>query len=443
MNLYLPDLYERSVPRYTSYPTAVEFHDGIGVDDQAAALDAVPDDMPVSLYVHIPYCREICWYCGCNTGALGRADRIGPYVEAVDAEIDQVARRMRGRVVSIHFGGGSPNALPEDTLTALIARLRTAFATVARPEIAVELDPRLASPAYADALAHAGVTRASLGVQCFAPHVQAHINRIQPSALVAAAVRDLRAAGIAAINFDLLHGLPAQTVVDVEQTIAQALTMRPDRIALFGYAHHPRLLPRQRMIDAAMLPRGPERFVQAVRAHDLLVAAGYQPIGFDHFALPGDPLARAARAGRLRRNFQGFTDDPGEAVIGLGVSAISQFPDRLTQNEKHVGRYREGVLASRLATVRGVARSAEDRLLGDVIERLLCDRIVHLDTVAHRHGTTTEPAFGFARDRLSALAACGLITIDRGIVTLSDAAVPYMRVVASAFDRYRPLTPAD
>jgi oxygen-independent coproporphyrinogen III oxidase len=442
MDRFLADLYERPVPRYTSYPTAVEFHDGIGPAEQGAALDAVPAGMPVSLYLHIPYCREICWYCGCNTGALGRADRITPYVEALAAEIDQVARRMRGRVVSIHFGGGSPNALPAQTLAALITRLRTAFATVERPEIAVELDPRLASADYAGMLAQAGVTRASLGVQCFAPHVQARIHRIQPATMVEAAVRDLRAAGIGAINFDLLHGLPGQSIGDVEQTIAHTLEMRPDRIALFGYAHHPRLLPRQRMIDAAALPRGPERFAQSVRAHDRLVAAGYQPIGFDHFALPGDALAIAAREGRLRRNFQGFTDEPGEAVIGLGASAISQFPGLLAQNEKHVGRYREAALAARLPTVRGVMRGAEDRLLGEAIERLLCDRHVDLDAAADRHGMDGATVFRFARDRLAPLAKRGLVAIDGGTVSLNEAAVPYMRVAAAAFDRYRPLNPA-
>jgi oxygen-independent coproporphyrinogen-3 oxidase len=436
MTAYIPELYERPVPRYTSYPTAVEFHDGIGASDQAAALAGVPADMPVSLYVHIPYCREICWYCGCNTGAIGRGERLGRYVAALRAEIETVARLMRGRVVSIHFGGGSPNALPADMLVALIGQLRTCFATVERPEIAVELDPRLADAGYARALAAAGVTRASLGVQCFAPHVQARINRIQPPDMVERVVRELREAGVPAINFDLLHGLPAQTIDDVADTIARTLTMRPDRIALFGYAHHPRLLPRQRMIDASALPRGADRFRQASGAHDLLVAAGYRAIGFDHFALPADALARAGQAGRLRRNFQGFTDEPGEAVIGLGASAISQFPGLLAQNEKHVGRYRAVALSGCLATARGVARDAEDRMTAEAIERLLCNRRVDLAAVAGRHGHDPQ-VFRPALDRLGQLGVRHLVTIDGDMLTIPPGAAPYMRIVASAFDRYR------
>lgn len=433
MSRYIPDLYDRPVPRYTSYPTAVDFHEGVGAREQAAALKAVPADMPVSLYVHIPYCREICWYCGCNTGAIGRADRIGRYVEALDAEIASVSRLMRGRVVSIHFGGGRPNALPREELVALIGRLRSAFVTIARPEIAVELDPRLADAAYARALAQAGVSRASLGVQCFAPHVQARINRIQPTGMVERVVGELRDAGISAINFDLLHGLPAQSIEDVAETIRQAITMRPDRIALFGYAHHPRLMPRQRMIDATALPRGPERFEQASHAHDLLVATGYQAIGFDHFALPDDSLACAAREGRLRRNFQGFTDEPGAAVIGLGASAISQFPGLLVQNEKHVGRYRDAALAGRIPAARGIERTDEDRMLGEAIERLLCTGEVDLSVVAHRHGRTIADYFP-ARTRLQAMVDGGIARMSNGVLSIPPGAMAYARVVATGLD---------
>ncbi|EIZ80743.1 oxygen-independent coproporphyrinogen III oxidase [Novosphingobium sp. Rr 2-17] len=435
-NGYLSEVYERPVPRYTSYPTAMEFHSSIGAPDTAQALSAVTPGTPVSLYVHIPYCREICWYCGCNTGALGNGRRLDSYIEALEAEIATVAPLMRGQVVSIHFGGGSPNALAAPALAGLIDRLRTSFDAVARPEIAVELDPRLASADYAQVMAKAGVTRASLGVQCFAPHVQARINRVQPAEMVEQAVNDLREAGILAVNFDLLHGLPLQTSQDVADTIERTLTMRPDRIALFAYAHNPRLLPRQRMIDAATLPQGPERFVQAQLAHDLLVAAGYEAIGFDHFALPTDPLALAARQGRLRRNFQGFTDEPGESVIGLGASSISQFSGLLAQNEKHVGRYRQFALAGMLPTVRGAARSAEDRIRGEAIERLLCDGELDLDRFAARHGASTD-AFASARTKLQGFADRNVVTLEGGRLSVPIKSRQYLRAVASAFDQYR------
>ncbi|HEY0269704.1 MAG TPA: radical SAM protein, partial [Sphingomonas sp.] len=262
MHLYLPEFADRPVPRYTSYPTADRFHDGIGLDDQRRALEGIREGAPVSLYVHIPYCREICFYCGCNTQALGRAARLARYVETLETEIAAVARHVRGRVHSIHFGGGSPNALPPAMFEALVARLRGSFDCVATPDIAVELDPRLIEPAFVDALARTGVRRVSLGVQTFAPHVQQAIGRVQPIETVASAIAMLRAAGIEGINVDLLYGLPGQDIADIEETIAATLALRPSRIALFGYAHVPHLMPRQRAIDATSLPDAEARFWQ-------------------------------------------------------------------------------------------------------------------------------------------------------------------------------------
>jgi oxygen-independent coproporphyrinogen-3 oxidase len=425
MHRYLPDLARRSVPRYTSYPTAAEFHAGVGPAEQAEALAAIPAETPVSLYVHIPYCHEICWYCGCNTGALGRASRLDVYLEALGQEIAAVSARMRGQVVTIHFGGGSPNALPPEDFVALTRLLRDSFVCAERLEIAAELDPRTLDATYAEALARAGVTRVSLGAQCFAPHVQRAINRIQPYEMVRQAVLDLRAAGIGAVNLDLMYGLPYQTSEDLAETLAAALDLAPDRIAMFGYAHMPRLLSRQRMIPGESLPDAAQRFAQSALACDLLVAAGYAAIGFDHFARPGDRLARAAAAGTLRRNFQGFTDEPGEAIIGLGASSISQYDGLLVQNEKHVGRYRMRVANGGLAAVRGVARSADDRLRSGLIERLLCDG--HVDAAA-------APA---ALPALAPLVTEGLVQVAGTRVTILPDGRPYARLAAAAFDRYR------
>jgi oxygen-independent coproporphyrinogen-3 oxidase len=435
MHLYLPDLARRSVPRYTSYPTAAEFGDGVGAAEQARALEAIAPGAPVSLYVHIPYCREICWYCGCNTGALGRGTRLAPYLAALAREIDRVAERTRGEVVSIHFGGGSPNVLAPAEFEALVRHLRDRFACAADVELAVELDPRGFDHAYADALARAGVRRVSLGAQTFALAVQQRINRIQPFAMIAQAVADLRAAGIDHVNLDLMYGLPGQCEADVAETIDRALYLAPDRVAMFGYAHMPRLLPRQRMIEDTALPDAEARFHQSALAFELLVGAGYRAIGFDHFALPSDSLAQAADAGRLRRNFQGFTDERAEAIIGLGASSISQFDGLLVQNEKHVGRYRERA-ATGLAGARGVLRSADDRLRAALIERLLCDGTVDIARIAAAHDVAPalfQPVLG----ALQALARRRVVKLEGWRVTVTAIGRPYARLAAAAFDGYR------
>jgi len=436
MHRFLPQLAARQVPRYTSYPTAAEFHDGIGAGLQAAALDSVAADRAVSLYVHIPYCHAICWYCGCNTGAIGKPERVTHYRDALLAEIALVAPRMRGRVVSVHFGGGSPNALPPDDLVRIARAIRQGFRLDGDAEWAAELDPRTLDARYAVALAAAGIRRASLGAQTFAPAIQARINRIQPFRQVGQAVSDLRRAGIAHVNLDLMYGLPGQQLDDIAATIAAALTLAPDRIAMFGYAHLPQLLPRQRMIDGAALPDAAERFWQSALAHSLLVEAGYQAIGFDHFARPDDSLAVAERAGRLRRNFQGFTDDPATVLVGLGASAISQFDGLMVQNEKHAGRYRLCVRNGVLAGTRGVTRDADDRLRAAVIERLLCDGEVDVAAVAAAHGRPVQQ-LAAALPRLHALAEHGVLRCEGWRVDITPLGRPYARLVAAAFDAYR------
>ncbi len=436
MNLYLPDLARQSVPRYTSYPTAAEFHDGVGVSDQATALEGMGKDAAVSLYLHIPYCRQICWYCGCNTNALGRGERLKSYRASLEREIDAVARRLESKVVAIHFGGGSPNAMSAGEFVDLLDLLRRRFRISNDVEIAVELDPRGLDRDYATILADAGVNRASLGVQTFAAHVQAAINRIQPLEMIEKVVAALRLAGIARINFDLMYGLPHQSEGDVVETLSEAIRMEPDRIAMFGYAHIPTLLARQRMIEGSALPDGRARFAQNGLAHALLVGAGYHAIGFDHFALPEDPLSKAARAGRLRRNFQGFTNEPGDAVIGLGATAISEYPGLLVQNEKHVGRYRIRADNVGLAGMRGVVRKREDRLRGAIIERLLCTGTVDVAAIAADHGR--PPAdFAQAFQHLRSLESRGVLSVDGWTCAIRDEGWPYARIAASAFDAYR------
>ncbi|HAF43348.1 MAG TPA: coproporphyrinogen III oxidase [Sphingobium sp.] len=419
---YHPDLLARPVPRYTSYPTAAQFTDAVGIIEMAERLDRVEAETPLSLYLHIPYCHDICWYCGCNTGAANKAQRLSAYVEALEREIALVARRLggRGRVRRIAFGGGSPNSLPLVDFIRLLQQLLLCFdAQDAR--ISVELDPRRLDPQWIDAMAAMGVDRVNLGVQTFNPSVQARIGRIQPLDMVERAVEGLAAVNVA-VGFDLMYGLPGQSPDDLVATLDASIAMAPARIALFGYAHMPRLLPRQARIDVTDLPDLRTRFTMAAEGHDRLVAAGYHAIGFDHFASRGDSLARAAQQGRLRRNFQGFTDDDADVLIGMGASAISQFPDLIIQNEKRAGPYRERIAVGQLAATRGLVRTGDDRRRGRIIEALLCQGEAHLGMV--------PPV------DLSRFEALGLVRCSGDHVRLTPAGRPYARAIAACFDAY-------
>ena len=425
---YHPDLLATPVPRYTSYPTAAEFSGTVGRADMEQALDGVSANEPVSLYVHIPYCHEICWYCGCNTGAANKTGRLAAYLEALHAEIETVSRTLaaNGRVQRIAFGGGSPNAIEPDQFAELLALLRDRFAADGAL-LSIELDPRSLSGPWFEAIGAAGIARASLGVQTLEPAVQAAIGRVQPLDLIRVATDELRRAGIRSLNFDLMYGLPGQGLAELGDTLRETAEMQPERIALFGYAHVPHLIPRQRRIDDSALPDSELRFRQAELGHRMLTHANYDPLGFDHYAVAYDPLSLAARKGGLRRNFQGFTDDTAEVTIGLGASAISQFPGLIVQNDKNAGRYRIKAMSGLLTAEAGVVRTAEDRRRGRIIERLLCDGEAEL-------GGLLEPGL---RDLLSPFLDRGLATIECGKLRLPDYGRPYARVVASLFDTYR------
>ncbi|MBP2512553.1 radical SAM protein [Sphingomonas sp. PvP018] len=425
---YHPDLLATPVPRYTSYPTAAEFGDDVGPADMEEALGGMVPGTVVSLYLHIPYCRDICWYCGCNTGAANRAARLATYVERLEREIALVAQRVTGvRVGRIAFGGGSPNAIPPAAFLRLVESVRTAF-DCTDAILSVEVDPRGFDRDWAGAIGRAGVSRVSLGVQTLDPQVQAAIGRVQPSEDIRRTTALLRDAGVGSINFDLMYGLPQQSEQSLRASIAESIAMVPDRLAVFGYAHVPHLVPRQRRIVADGLAGTAERFAQAALAHRMLVDAGYAPVGFDHFARPADALAQAAASGGLRRNFQGFTEDPAEILIGLGASAISDFPDRILQTEKNTGRYGMRIDAGALATGRGLRRSPEDRLRGRAIETILT------------RGTADLTALSDGADirrRLTPFERYGLIAWERSVLRLSEDALPYARVIASSLDAYR------
>jgi oxygen-independent coproporphyrinogen-3 oxidase len=426
---YHPDLLARPVPRYTSYPTAVEFTDAVGEPALAGLLGAVGADEPVSLYVHIPFCREICWYCGCNTGRANRTQRLGAYLDALYAEIRTIAGDLggRGRVDRIAFGGGSPNALSPLAFARLVDTLLVAFGS-RKPLLSVEIDPRSFERGWALTLGAVGATRVSLGVQSFDPAIQAAIGRIQPSAMIVDTVKQLRDNGVSSLNFDLMYGLPGQDRTSLLATLEEAVVMRPERVALFGYAHVPDMLPRQKRIDGTRLPDQQERFAMAAIGHDYLLAAGYEPVGFDHFALPSDPMAEAAQTGLLRRNFQGFTDDEANVLIGIGASAISQSPSAIIQNEKNSGRYRMRAMAGRLTAERGVLRTADDQRRGRVIEQLLCGGAPDISDFL------VDEVLG---NQLAVFAGRGLAQLEQGLLSVTGNGLPYARTIAALFDGNR------
>ena len=336
---YYPELLATPVPRYTSYPTAAEFHDGVGCEEQHRGLRAVSSSEPVSLYFHIPYCREICWYCGCNTGRANRAQRLVSYLASLHREIEKVGEILggRGQVERVALGGGSPNAISAVQFRALVAAIKEAFPSAKHATWSIEIDPRGFEEDFAGAIEEAGFARASLGVQTFDPVIQSKIGRVQPAEMIDRAIALLRAAGVSSLNVDLMYGLPGQTRGHLLNSVTKSLDAGADRMAVFGYAHVPELIARQRRIDATALPDAKERFAQAEEARALLIKRGWSAVGFDHFARPGDPLERAAKSSRVRRNFQGFTDDPCDTLIGIGASAISRFPNALVQNEHNAG----------------------------------------------------------------------------------------------------------
>jgi oxygen-independent coproporphyrinogen-3 oxidase len=427
---YYPELLATPVPRYTSYPTAAEFHEGIGEKEQRAGLQGVGGEEPISLYVHIPYCREICWYCGCNTGAANRVQRLANYLQCLSQEIELVAEMLegRGRVVRLAFGGGSPNAIAPDQFDVLVGLLRSAFSVSSDAILSVEIDPRGFDVGFAAALARTGVSRASLGVQTFDPLVQAAIGRVQPRQTIEQAVKLLQEAGIASLNFDLMYGLPRQSDAALVESLKLSHEMGADRLAVFGYAHVPHLVPRQRRIEATILPGAAERFQQAALAYDWLVEKSWVPVGFDHFAMPHDPLVLAALAKRVRRNFQGFTDDSCEVLIGLGASAISRFPKCLVQNERNSGRYGMKIGTSHLAAMRGIATPPGEVMRAHFIEHLLCHGTAQLHHLPERRNV---------REVLRPFEARGLVSWNHWKLRLEPGALPYARTIAAALDPWR------
>jgi oxygen-independent coproporphyrinogen III oxidase len=430
---------ERNLPRYTSYPTALAFHPGVGEAEVHAWAAALGPDQRLSVYVHIPFCRQLCWYCGCHTSVPNGYRRIGAYARRLKDEIALWAAALgqHGGAAHLHFGGGSPNALEPDDFRALVNALAEAFRLRPDAEIAVELDPRTLDDGFIAALGAAGVTRASLGVQTFDPEVQAKVNRIQPYELVADRLQALRAAGVGGINFDLMYGLPGQTPASVGDSARLAAGLGPDRISVFGYAHVPWFKKHQALILEEELAGLDGRWAQADAADEALAGAGYERIGLDHYARPGDELSRASREGRLRRNFQGYTTDPAEVLIPIGQSAIGRFPGGYVQSFRAADAWAGSIARGRLPIERGVATGPEDRLRARVIERLMCDLTADVGAICRAEGfdeKTLDEGLGQAR----ALEADGLCRVDGRQVQIPTEARRLMRAPAACFDAALP-----
>lgn len=429
--------YEGHAPRYTSYPTAPQFVDSIDAAAYGGWLERIPEGGPLSVYVHIPFCQSLCWFCGCQTQVANHYRQIRAYVALLGREIELVVRRLGlGRPVAhLHFGGGTPTVLVDEDFLTLCADIRRHFDLVKHAEVAVEIDPRTLEAPMAMALAKAGVNRVSLGVQDFDAGVQAAIHRDQTFAQTEGAVRALRAVGIDRMSFDLMYGLPGQSIESIAATVDQATSLGPDRISLFGYAHVPWFKRHQRQIDDASLPDGRGRLALYRAAEARLTNAGFVNVGIDHFARPSDPIAVAVRSHYLRRNFQGYTTDTAETLIGLGASSISTLPQGYAQNAAHLAAYRKAVGGGILATTRGLALSEEDRLRRDVIGDLMCRLSVDLQEVARRHGVRPS-SLAESLEALRPMAADGLVRIDGWRVEVPGEARPILRTVCTAFDSY-------
>lgn len=424
---------ERQAPRYTSYPPAPHFSTAIDSAEVETWLAGLANDVALSLYIHVPYCRQLCWYCGCNTYAARRDKPLIDFTDSLVAEIDLVSQTTSARrVVELHWGGGTPNILAPAEFERIFERLRARFEIAPDARHAIELDPRFLDAEKASAYAQAGVSRASLGVQDLNDTVQRAMGRVQPVELVERAILYLRRAGIARINMDLMYGLPHQTLDDLRRSIDLACALSPDRIALFGYAHVPWFKKRQRLIPEATLPNAEERFLQAESAREHLAALGYVAIGLDHFALPDDELAIAQRGGDLRRSFQGYGLEKADALVGIGPSAISTYPDGYAQNVSEPGAWSAAVRGGRLATVRGHLLSDDDRARGGIIEQIMCNFDADLEPLGGASACAGE------LDHLAPMFADGLVKLKGDRLILSTEARPLCRLVAIAFDAYAP-----
>ncbi|TNF61123.1 MAG: oxygen-independent coproporphyrinogen III oxidase [Rhodobacteraceae bacterium] len=429
-------LFDARVPRYTSYPTAPHFAGGVGPDTHASWIRAIEPGSEVSLYLHVPFCRRLCWFCACRTQGTQTAKPVADYVETLKAELALLAQHLPGGVTlsRLHWGGGTPTLLTPD----MIADLAGAIAEVAPfapgAEFSVEIDPNEIDQSRVDALARAGMTRASIGVQDFDDAIQQTIGRIQSFDITRDAALMLRAAGIASLNADILFGLPHQTRARITESVQKLLSLNPDRVALYGYAHVPWMARRQSMIPSDALPTPEERLALFETAQRLFHWDGYRDIGIDHFARPDDGLARALDAGQLRRNFQGYTDDQSDVLIGVGASSISRFPQGYSQNAPATSAHVAAIRAGKFSVARGHAFTGQDLLRARMIEMLMCDFRIDADQILIDFDIGAADLKRMLAD--SARQFPGMVDLSESGLFILPQGRPLTRMIARSFDAY-------
>ena len=435
--------YDQRVPRYTSYPTAVQFTDQVGWEQHAQWLSEVGREAPVSLYVHVPFCEVLCWYCGCNTQVGRHQNTFENYTDLVCREIDRTAAQLRARprAATVHWGGGTPSSIGPARMARIMAKLREHFDFLPDAEIAVEMDPRVLSANDIVTLTRdMGVNRTSIGVQDFDAEVQKAVNRVQPYELVAETVKNLRAGGITDLNLDLMYGLPFQRPENFGKSADLAIGLAPERMTLFGYAHVPWMFSHMKLIKDDDLPNAEERLILFDEALRRLNAAGYIHIGLDHFSKAGSEMDAAQQEGRLHRNFQGYTTDTAKTLLAFGASAISTLPGGFVQNKSAARDYMKAINDGALATARGVGLNNDDRLRSDIIERLMCNFHVDLEAVCDQYGVRVQDLAG-DMDKLQPLMADDLVAIDGWRIDVLPRGRMLVRMACAAFDQYHAPNP--
>jgi oxygen-independent coproporphyrinogen-3 oxidase len=432
--------YDSVGPRYTSYPTAVDFHSGYGDAEyrQSLALANQLGTAPLSIYTHIPFCIERCWFCGCHTFATDRHDVVAPYLAHLQVEMERVASLLPDRrmVAQYHLGGGTPTYLSPEELVALVTAFQRHFHFLPNAERAIEADPRVTTTAHIEALASVGFNRISMGVQDFDPDVQQAIGREQPKEATANLVASARKNRFSGVNLDLIYGLPRQTKESFARTVEQTIALRPDRVAVYSFAYLPNQRGHQRLIEVPAMPGRDEKFALLAVAREGFMEAGYQAIGMDHFALPTDELAVAQRQGRLQRNFMGYTVMAGADMIGFGVSAIGDVRGALVQDEKKLVHYYRMLDQGQLPVARGYQRTVDDEIRREVIHTLMCNFVVDRKSIEAKHGIVFGQYLGDSLAKLGPFVADGMCQIDESAVRAVGLGQVFVRNLAMCFDAH-------
>lgn len=433
--------YDRPGPRYTSYPTVPVWTEEFGPDDLAAKLEEAGragDDLPLSFYAHLPFCKEMCAYCGCNVVISSNRQKHEEYVEVVRQEIDLVADRLGNRreLHQLHYGGGTPTSLDEPLLLRLWDKITERFHVARGAEVAIEVDPVVTTRQQLALLRGMGFNRISMGVQDFTEEVQRAVNRLQSVSETEALLEYARKLGFKGINFDLIYGLPHQRMETFAASMEEVIRLSPDRVALFSYAHVPHLRPHQKKISEAALPQGEEKYRLFAHARERLLSSGYVAIGMDHFARKDDELALAQAERRLSRNFQGYTVRPAEDIVAVGATAIADVQGAYAQNVRPLGSYYQAIRSGRFATEKGAWLSADDRLRRDAITQLMCNFHLDLRVLGKRHGVDAATALAGSLEKLDEMVDDGLVRLDGGVVEVTEEGRTFVRNVAMAFDAW-------